>query len=243
MLAAPDRRLGVMSETDESPAAPIPTRLVLVRHGESVATVERRIGGPRTCVGLSELGVRQAERLATRLAETHEVVCDALYSSGYPRARQTAQVLAPVLDCDVRVEDGFGEHDPGPVCDGMSFDDFVATHGRPDWESDPYAVTFPDGETVADFHHRVLSTLRVVLDRHAGGSVMVVCHGGVVDTVLRAALRAPWTGMFELYTTNTSMTELISVAPGRWRLVRYNDGAHLRGLPLESPRAAPRAAT
>ena len=44
-----------------------PTRLILVRHGESVATVNRVIGGPRTCAGLSELGRQQAERLRERL--------------------------------------------------------------------------------------------------------------------------------------------------------------------------------
>ena len=36
-----------------------PTRLVLVRHGESVATVDRFIGGVRTCTGLSDLGRQQ----------------------------------------------------------------------------------------------------------------------------------------------------------------------------------------
>jgi probable phosphoglycerate mutase len=43
-------------------------------------------------------------------------------------------------------------------------------------------------------------------------------------------VRAPITGDFELFTTNTSLTELMLVRPGRWRLVRYNDAAHLAGL-------------
>ena len=58
------------------------------------------------------------------------------------------------------------------------------------------------------------------------------CHGGVVNAVLRIALRAPTTGGFELFTTNASLTELVLVRPGRWRLLRYNDAAHLAGLPL-----------
>ena len=49
------------------------TRLVLVRHAESMATVRRIVGGPRSCTGLSELGRRQAEALRDRLARTGEV--------------------------------------------------------------------------------------------------------------------------------------------------------------------------
>lgn len=215
---------------DDAPRTFPVTRLVLVRHGESEVTVRRVVGGPRTCSGLSDLGHRQAERLAARLAETGELEVDALYSSAYPRAVETAAALAPVLGVEVVAEAGFGEHDPGPDCDGLTFVEFVERHGMPDWESDPFAVSFPGGETVAAFHHRVGSTLRALLDRHAGHTVMVVCHGGVVDAVFRMALRTVSTGVFEMHTANTSLTELLLVGPGRWRLVRYNDAAHLVGL-------------
>ena len=65
---------------------------------------------------------------------------------------------------------------------------------------------------------------------HPGRTIVVCCHGGVVNAVLRMALRTPATGDFELFTTNASLTELLLVRPGRWRLVRYNDAAHLAGL-------------
>ena len=227
-MSAPDRSPSLRAVTDiETPA---PTRLVLVRHGESQVTVRRVVGGLRTCTGLSELGVQQAELLAARLAATGELAVEALYSSTYPRAIETAERLAPVFGTEVRVEAGFGEHDPGPECDGLSFSDFVERHGMPDWEGDPHGVTFPGGETLAAFHHRVGVTLREVLDRHPAETVMVVCHGGVIDFMMRFALRTPPTGVFELHTTNASLTELVEVTPGRWRLVRYNDSSHLAGL-------------
>lgn len=214
-----------------------PTRLVLVRHGESNVTVRRVIGGPRTCDGLSELGHRQAEALATRLRDTGELTIDALYSSAYPRARETAEYLADVEGLTVRIDDGLGEHDPGPDCDGMSFVEFVEVHGMPNWEDDPHATTFPGGETVAEFHHRVGATIHRLVQRHTGGVIVAVCHGGVIDAVLRHALRAASTGVFEVHTKNASLTELVHVGPGRWRLVRYNDAAHLHGLPAETPRS------
>ena len=213
-----------------------PTRVVLVRHGESNVTVRRVVGGPRTCDGLSPLGVQQAERLRDRLADTGEIAASLLVSSAYPRARQTAEIIAPALGADVVVEEGFGEHDPGPDCDGMTFEEFVDRYGMPDWESDPHAVTFPGGETIAEFDLRVGATFARTVREHRGGTLVIVCHGGVVDGILRTALRAARTGVFELHTMNTSLTEIVHVRPDRWRLIRYNDAAHLAGLPAESPR-------
>jgi probable phosphoglycerate mutase len=211
--------------------SPPPTRLVLVRHGESVVTVRRVIGGPRTCQGLSELGRRQAEALRRRLTETGEVEPEVVISSAYPRALETARILAS----EVQVDADFGEHDPGPRCDGMTFEQFVASFGTPDWESDPYAVTFPEGESIAAFHHRVGEALHRTVNQHEGRTVLVVCHGGVIDAIVRSALRSPATGGFELHTLNTSITELVRVRAGRWRLQRYNDAAHLHGLPAATP--------
>jgi 2,3-bisphosphoglycerate-dependent phosphoglycerate mutase len=215
-----------------------PTRLVLIRHGESNVTVNRVIGGPRTCSGLSELGRQQAERLRDRLAETGEITATVLYASAFPRATETAQIIAPALGVPVLEEWGFGEHDPGPECDGLTFNDFVERHGMPDWESDPHAVSFPGGETVAEFHHRVGATLSRVVHEHRGDAIVVACHGGVIDAAFRGLLRLPSHGAFELQTTNTSLTEFVTTRRGRWRLVRYNDAAHLAGLPLETPRVS-----
>jgi probable phosphoglycerate mutase len=69
------------------------TRIVLVRHGESIVTVRRVLGGPRTCVGLSDLGKLQAAKLRDRLATTKEIAADVLISSAYPRAFQTADIV------------------------------------------------------------------------------------------------------------------------------------------------------
>jgi len=210
---------------------PRPTVLVLIRHGESNSSVSRSIGGPRTCSGLSPLGREQCQQLAARLQVSGELAGARLYASHYRRAIETAELLAPALGApEIVVDDGFGEHDPGPDCDGLTFDAFVERHGMPDWESDPYGVTFPGGETVADHHHRVAQAIRRVCAEHVGEKIVVCCHGGVVSAAVRLALRAPMTGLFEMFTANTSLTELALVAPGRWRLLRYNDAAHLAEL-------------
>jgi 2,3-bisphosphoglycerate-dependent phosphoglycerate mutase len=208
------------------------TRLVLVRHGESKTTVARVIGGHRTCSGLSDLGRQQAERLRDRWAVSDEVTADVLIASQYARARETAEILAPAIGGLSVVEDaGFGEHDPGPDCDGMSFDDYVERFGVGWWEGDPFGISFPGGETVAAFQFRIGQAIRRTIDAYADKTVVVVCHGGVVDAALRLALKAPATGSFEIHTLNTSITEIHLIKDNKWRLIRYNDVGHLVGLP------------
>ena len=213
------------------------SRIVLVRHGESNVTVQRVIGGLRSCSGLSDLGRQQAERLRDRWAVDPEFEPDVLVSSTYPRAVQTAEIVAaafPGRTVEQRAE--FGEHDPGPDCDGMGYDEFVERFGVGGWRTDdPYATVYPGGETVAAFQYRVGAALKALIDDHADRSAVVFCHGGVIDALLRHVLRAPSRGAFEVFTRNTSITEFERVsrdgAPAIWRLVRYNDSAHLAGLP------------
>ena len=207
------------------------TRLVLVRHGESRATVERFVGGPRSCTGLTDHGRRQAEALRNRLSAGHDVEATALFASNFPRALETANIIAPsVGSLPVSVDSGWGEHDPGPDCDGMTYDEFIERFGMPRWDGDPHDVVYPGGETIAQFHDRVMEALRRTVRKHEGGTIVIACHAGVIDAVMRQTLHMHQTGKFELHTQNTSLTELLHVQGSKWRLVRYNDAAHLNGL-------------
>ncbi len=219
----------------------MPTRLVLIRHGESNVTVRRVIGGHRTCDGLSPLGMLQTERLAARWAEYGEIDADVLISSHYARAAQTAEILRPALGLGaVEVDPDFGEHDPGPDIDGLSFDAYIERYGTPDWNGDPHTEIFPGGETTAEFHLRVGAAVSRLVRVRAGSSIVIVCHGGVIDAVFRQLTRNTATGGFDLLTLNTSITEFEGPAAestsGFWKLLRYNDAAHLAGLPDSSPR-------
>jgi probable phosphoglycerate mutase len=204
---------------------------VLVRHGESRATVERFVGGPRSCTGLTDHGRRQAEALRNRLSAGHDVEATALFASNFPRALETANIIAPAVgSLPVTVDSGWGEHDPGPDCDGMTYDEFIERFGVPRWDGDPHDVVYPGGETISQFHDRVMETLRRTVRRHEGGTIVIACHAGVIDAVMRQTLHMHQTGKFELNTQNTSLTELFHVQGSKWRLVRYNDSSHLNGL-------------
>ncbi len=207
------------------------TRVVLVRHGESFATVERKVSSQNSCKGLTDHGRAQAHALGARLARTGEITADAVVSSAFLRAKQTAEIIAPFIGHQhIDVRPGFGEHDPGPVCDGLTFDEFVATYGRPDFNGDPHAVVFPGGETMAQFHDRVIGAFQQLERDYRGKTVIVACHGGTIDGLLRHCLQTASTGKFEVFTKNTSLTELIRPRENVWRLLRYNDHAHLHDL-------------
>ncbi|MFN0092606.1 MAG: histidine phosphatase family protein [Acidimicrobiales bacterium] len=218
----------------------VTTRLLLVRHGESKVTVARTIGGPRTCSGLSPLGVRQAAALRKRFEAGHEPHVDVLCSSTLPRAYETAEVLAPGLgDLPIAADADLSEMHPGES-DGLTFDAFVAKYGSPAGPAEPHRPMCPGAESPAEFHHRVDRVLHRLLAEHCGATVLVACHGGVIDVAMRSLLGLGMRTHFDLWTLNTSITEFAATGPARshhqrMRLVRYNDAAHLAGLPAETP--------
>jgi len=215
------------------PAAPVEaTTLVLVRHGESVCNVAGVVGGPRGCTGLSERGMSEARALRDRLVETRELSrASALYSSVLERAVQTAAIISagiggglePVTDCSLC------ELHPGEA-DGLTWEQFSERYGEPDFDSDPYSELAPGGESWAGFVHRASDALRLLAERHSGECVVVVCHAGVVEASLLELMPVdPRRGRLGLRTGHTSLTEW-ELSAGGWRLLRYNDVAHLAAL-------------
>jgi probable phosphoglycerate mutase len=206
------------------------TRLLLVRHGESQVTVRRVVGGERTCTGLSPLGVRQAEALRDRLRREGPLHVDALISSTLPRAYETAAVIGSVLDVDVaRRDPELVEHRPGDA-DGVPFADFADRFEAFDLRRHPDRPLAPGGESLNDFRSRVLAAIARIEAEHRGGTVIVVCHGGVIDIAFREFVGVGLEAPFELWTLNTSITEFVRHGD-HWTLRRYNDAAHLAGLP------------
>lgn len=212
-------------------AAPVITRLVLIRHGESVGNATQTIHGPRMCGGLSDEGRAQCDRLAERLARTGELAGCVLYASHFRRAQETAARIAPALGHPtVEVQEGFGEIDWGAGFDGLAWNEIVERHGAPDWDADPEVPFFDGAESLAILHRRVAAAVDHVLAEHSGRIVVVCTHGGAIDAAVRNALGVGPRGQFDLYTANTSLTGIARVVGdgwARWRIERYNDAAHL----------------
>jgi probable phosphoglycerate mutase len=218
------------------------TRIVLVRHGESIAQQQQFVAGHRGCQGLSERGRAQAALLRDRLVRTGELAdAVALYASVMPRAIETAEIIAKgvgdggielVTDC------AFCEHHPGEG-DGLPWHEYEARWPAPE-EWDPDLRRDPGGETWNEMAARVASGLDAIIERHAGELVVVACHGGVVvQSMFRWLGMRPGTGdRAWINPQNTSLTEWrFAVNPFSkgtlpLELVRFNDWAHLAGSDL-----------
>lgn len=218
------------------PTTTSPTRLVLVRHGESNSTVSRVVGGHAGCTGLSPHGRLQAEALRERLRRTKELAdAMAILTSVLPRAIETASIIAPALgDLAATEHCDLCEIHPGEA-DGIGWEEFEVRY-RPQGSlnSNPYRVYAPGSESWASFFARVGHALHQVADEHRGKTVVIVCHGGVIEGSLAALGHIPLQRSFDVAVENTSLTEWVLPSeadrfgrPPRWRLHRFNDAAHL----------------
>lgn len=211
------------------------TRLILVRHGESVAQVEGVVGGPEACRGLSDLGRRQVEALRDRWLRTG-LTADILLSSTLPRAVETADLLSEALGGLVpELVDDLCEILPGES-DGMSWDDFEEQFRGGDYRWDPHMPVAPGGESWVEFQARVARTLGSIVEQLEGRTIVAAVHGGIVDGSMVHFLGLPEDAGHVLQSMNSSVTEWLHVDPrdswerGGWRLVRFNDHAHLEAL-------------
>lgn len=211
------------------PASEGTTRVVLVRHGEAVCNVEGVVGGIRGCSGLSDVGRRQVAALARRLGRTGELSgATALVSSVLPRAIETAEALAPVVGSGALApvaDCALCELHPGES-DGLAWADVVLRFGEPDWDQDPDVPLAPGAESWSGFVARAAAGVAAVADRHPGELVVVACHAGVVEATLLSWLGDGGRPRLGLRTAHASLTEW-ERHDGGWRLLRYNDAAHL----------------
>ncbi|QNP68219.1 histidine phosphatase family protein [Streptomyces roseirectus] len=202
------------------------TRVLLVRHGQSHASVKKLIAGVRTCPGLTEQGREQAARLAARLtaepARPH-----ALLTSPVRRARETAEILAdglgsgtPVVEPEARELD-FG------AADGLSIAEYERVHGAFDMTAYPDRPFAPGGETWNRFRTRAGRVVDGLLSRHRGQTVLVVCHAGFIVAAMSALVDALPPVLFTDSTpAATSVNEFVHDGSG-WRLARFDDARHL----------------
>lgn len=211
-----------------------PTRIVLVRHGEAQCHVDQVVGGPKGCTGLSERGRRQAQALRDRLLGG-ELEADVLYASTLPRAVETAEIIAAAVGgLAVDQDEDLCELHPGEA-DGITWEEFRARYTWPGAEASRfYQPMAPGAESWAQFTVRVGAALSRLAAHHAGRTVVVACHGGVIESSFRTLGQLSLAPQFHLRIENTSITEWehppADADDRRWTLVRFNDAAHLASL-------------
>ncbi|MER7175174.1 bifunctional RNase H/acid phosphatase [Streptomyces mesophilus] len=204
-----------------------PATFVLLRHGETALTPQKRFSGSGgTDPVLSEAGLAQAERVAAALAARGTI--EAIVSSPLTRCRQTASAVAARLGLDVRVEEGLRETDFGAF-EGLTFAEakerFPAELDA--WLASPDAAP-PGGESFAEVAVRVAETRDRLVERYAGRTVLLVTHVTPVKTLVRLALGAPPESLFRMELSAASLTAVAYYADGNASVRLFNDTSHLR---------------
>ncbi|HEX6873772.1 MAG TPA: histidine phosphatase family protein, partial [Micromonosporaceae bacterium] len=216
------------------PAAPA-TRLVLVRHGETDLTAQRRYSG-RGDVSLTARGLDQARRAGTRLtrltapqspdASTRPVA--AVVCSPLQRCRQTAEAIAQVTgNPPVVAEPELIECDFG-VWEGLTFGE--VRERWPDELNRWLASTSqapPGGESFDAVATRTSAAVSRLRAGHPGELVVVVSHVTPIKLILREALAAGDTFLYRLYLDPAGISIVDFWADGGIAVRAVNDTAHL----------------
>lgn len=204
-----------------------PTTMLLLRHGQTVLSLEKRFSG----VGeqpLTEYGLAQAAAAAARLAATGAT---AVVTSPLRRARQTADLVAAALGLEVAVEPGLRETDFGDW-EGYTFAEVKDKWPREldAWLADP-AVAPPFGESFDATTTRIRQARDRVLGAYGGQKVVLVSHVTPIKTLLRLALDAPPSALYRMHLDLACLSEVQWFADGPAVVRSMNDTAHVPAEP------------
>jgi len=218
-----------MSLHDPTQTVPQPTlrsaeahecEVLLIRHGRSADVVP---GSPESAdPPLHDVGVRQAARLAGRLAGKR---IDAVHSSHLARALQTAAPIAAQRNLPVQVHPDLEEVRLGGWGNGefrrraaVQDPEWVAWSRTGRWDG------IPGGEGDDAFRLRISTVVNRLAAQHRGGTIAVVAHAGSINAYVAESLGIHRSLVCSI--ENTSIT-VVRVGDHGPTLVTTNDCHHL----------------
>jgi broad specificity phosphatase PhoE len=203
------------------------TRIILIRHGQTLWNQAERIRG-QVDIPLDEVGLAQADVTAKRVAEKWEPA--AVYSSPLRRAVQTAQPIATMLGVEVWPDPGFNDISFGQW-QGLSPQE--VTQRWPElasvWLQEPHMVTFPDGESLDVVRDRSAVALQRVIKRHPGRTTAIVGHTALNRVLLCTVLGIDNSNYWRIG-QDTCAINVFEWREGVFYIEALNDTCHLQTL-------------
>ena len=202
------------------------TRLVVVRHGRTEWNRVERFRG-RADIQLDEVGIRQAEAAAARIAEWQ---VSAIYSSPLNRALSTAEILARPFSLEVKLLSGIIDIDYGEWL-GLSTEEATAKYGDlySTWLNSPHQVKFPAGESLAEVRERAASAVGDLIAQHPKETIVLVSHKVVCQILILSLLGLDNSHFWEI-TQDVCAVNLFEVRGGVSSALSLNDTCHLKSL-------------
>ena len=207
--------------------------LYLIRHGKTDVHLENKRQSPGTPLG--EYGRKQAKALADKMNLTH---LDHLYSSDWPRARETAEYLAGTSKKDLKIHPLVHEINKNPVLNDISEDsdlnlrfvkESIENKDNPDWKFDG------QGESLSDVIERTKKVIFFLESEHPTDSVAIVSHGIFIMVMISLLLlgsdvdnktirKLSWS--LKIHNTGVS-TFQFKPQTKHWTMICFNDHSHL----------------
>ena len=205
------------------------TRILAIRHGETLWNVDSRIQG-HLDISLNDTGRWQAERLGLALKD--EPIA-AIYASDLSRAHDTALAVSRHTGVPVKPEPGLRERSFGEF-EGRTFaeieTELPAQAQR--WRQRDPTFTPAGGESLLMLEARVLRVAARLAAQHPGEQIALFAHGGVMDILYRAATRLDLQAPRTWALGNTAVNRLLW-SPEGFSLVGWADVQHLNDGSLD----------
>lgn len=156
-------------------------KVILLRHGQTEWNKLHKYQG-HTDISLNDYGRRQAENVAAYLQANEQI--EAIYCSDLSRARETAEIIARLLQLSVEIDERWREISFG-YWEGMTFTEVYEKYPREydDWFNNTLQMQVPGGESFSGLLARALPALEEIAAKHCG-TVLVVSHGGLIKTLV-----------------------------------------------------------
>ncbi len=199
------------------------TRIVMVRHGETAWNAEGRVQG-QLDIPLNDLGQAQARAVAAVLGGERFA---AIYSSDLSRVTQTAAPTAQALGLPVALDAALRERHYG-MFETLTYVEVKEKHPAEyaRFRDKDLDYDFGTGESLRNFNQRSLACVRGIAARHAGGSVLVFTHGGVLEMVYRHAQNAGLSSVRNFEIPNAAINR-VEIGGDAWKVLQWAEQAHL----------------
>jgi len=160
------------------------TRLILIRHGETDYSLQKRYCG-FSDPSLNNKGIWQSKKLADRLVGLSSVK---VYSSDLKRAYETAKIIFKNNSIEKAAD--FREMNFG-LFEGLKYEEIVRRYPKlyRHWVDNPENVKIPNGEGLKDLRKRVKERLSLILSQQPGKTLAIVTHSGPIRVILCDALK------------------------------------------------------
>jgi len=203
------------------------TRIILIRHGETLWDIEKRTIG-HLDVPLSELGKKQSIAIAERLKNipfTH------LYSSDLGRAIETAEYIAKICNVDIKIDVDLREININKVDACVQFNPIrnASTTTYQNKIKQPLDCITPNSETHRQRQDRIINVMNSLAHIHANETIVIISHSSVLKGFLEFVIGIKSNCENQFSNKNTAYNSFIKET-GTWSLETWGELDHLQYL-------------